>query len=104
MSKFSDLLAAFAPDAADFNVDDFRTALAAAYAEDISVRDARIEKANETLASTEEEVKTWKAKNWDLLQQIPADADRVKTPGAPTTPEEEAEANVSVNDLFGKKE
>lgn len=103
MGKIDDLLASFAPDSADFNVDDFRNSLLAAHNEDLSVRDSKINAEIESRVKAEEEVTRWKAKNWDLLQQIPADPKAVTTPGQSNGTEND-ETNVPVESLFGKKE
>lgn len=102
-SDLEAILASLATDTAEFNADDFRAQVLAAYDEDISVRDTAVQNRDSALESAQSEITKWKVKNYDLLMKLPQDNSGGNAPGQPSGTDTD-ETNVSVADLFGKKD
>lgn len=84
----------------EFDFDAFKAAVEQEYSTDEGVWNSKVSELEGERTKTAAELLTTKARNWDLLKQIPGDSDSKS--GAPLPDADQPE--ISIDDLFGKKE
>lgn len=96
MGKFDDFLKAYTFDPATFNQETFTSEIEAAHADDLGIRDAKIQAVEAERDKAEETIQELKVKNYDLMMKIPAtDAGNKAGNG------ENGNASTDVDDFFG---